>query len=69
MFRGAYTWRSLFSEFYGIIGLNLNIYSFTVNCSVVVIPLLSACTASLWQICKYAFLRPLGKRQVTPHVK
>ena len=52
-----------------IIGLNLNIYSLTVNCSLVVIPLLSACTASLGQICKYAFrrgiMRSLGKRQVT----
>ena len=52
-----------------IIGLNLNIYSLTVNCSLVVIPLLSACTAPLGQICKYAFrrgiMRPLGKRQVT----
>ena len=57
-----------------IIGLNLNIYSLTVNCALVVIPLLSACTASLGHMCKYAFrrgiMRPLGKRQVTdPHVK
>ena len=57
-----------------IIGLNLNIYSLTVNCSLVVIPLLSTCTASLGYICKYAFrrgiMRLLGKRQVTdPHVK